>query len=77
MEGVLANNPNLQIYFEFWPRGLTNAGCDPAELLSRLSDRGFHLAEQIKGELKALRSLTEVGRDLTGHRFINIYASRH
>jgi FkbM family methyltransferase len=76
MEGVLANNPNLQIYFEFWPRGLTNAGCDPAELLSRLSGRGFHLAEQIKGELKALRSFAEIGKALRGHRFVNVYASR-
>ena len=77
MEGVLANNPDLQIYFEFWPRGLTNAGSSPAELLGRLRDRGFHLAAQIKGELKPLRSFAEVGKDLTGHRFINIYARRH
>lgn len=77
MQGVLTNNPNLQIYFEFWPRGLTNAGCDPTELLGYLSDLGFRLAASVKGKLETLRSFAEVGKNLTGHQLINIYATRH
>ena len=41
--GLLDANPRLQIYFEFWPRGLNGAGTSVARLASALRGLGLHI----------------------------------
>src|SRR5262249_15303601 len=76
MEGVLRKNPAVRIYLEFWPYGLRNAGCEPAELLKYLIDTGFELAEESSGELRKLYDHREFAERLTGRQFTNVYATR-
>jgi FkbM family methyltransferase len=75
MDQVLRNNQNLQIYFEFWPQGLKNAGSNPSDLLTFLISRGFRLSRMLAGREVALEDST-LGQSWKGQRFTNIYARR-
>lgn len=43
MEKTITRNPELKIYFEFWPPGLRRAGFAPLNFLTSLNDQGFIL----------------------------------
>ncbi|MBV8552000.1 MAG: FkbM family methyltransferase [Acidobacteriaceae bacterium] len=75
MQRTLERNRDIQIYFEFWPQGLRNAGCNPAEMLADLRDRGFYLFEHVNGEERPV-SDNNLASGWTGQRFTNIYARR-
>jgi FkbM family methyltransferase len=76
MERLIAANPQLQIYFEFWPSGLRNAGCNPPELLEYLTSQGFLITEPTGGRDVPLANCPEFRHDPSGHRFTNLYAKR-
>jgi FkbM family methyltransferase len=42
-------NPNIQVYFEYWPHGLRGAGCEPQAWLNRLKDDGWILHSMPEG----------------------------
>jgi FkbM family methyltransferase len=76
MDRLVAANPGVEVYFEFWPHGLRAAGTDPREVLGHLRSRGFRVLLPEGG------GLTEVGDDesllagLPGKKFTNLLASR-
>lgn len=76
MDRTLQANPAVQIYFEVWPQGLIDAGCQPAAPLQYLSDRGFDLSEDVDGELRPVKDYTTFGSGLKGYRFRNLFARR-
>lgn len=45
MRSVLTDNPAIRILMEFWPQGLTRAGCNPQDLLGHFKQFGFELSE--------------------------------
>jgi FkbM family methyltransferase len=75
MDQVLRNNRDLQIYFEFWPQGLKNAGCNPADLLNFMASRGFRLSQVEAGREVPVEDFA-LGESWKGQRFTNIYARR-
>ncbi|HEX4169366.1 MAG TPA: FkbM family methyltransferase [Bryobacteraceae bacterium] len=75
MRRTLERNRNLQIAFEFWPQGLRNAGCQPADLLDHLRSTGFRLFQHVNGEEKLLLN-SDLGSNWTGQHFTDIYARR-
>jgi hypothetical protein len=75
MDEVLRNNQDLQIYFEFWPQGLRNAGSNPADLLTFLVSRGFRLSQTHAGREVPLENAA-LGQSWKGQHFTNIYARR-
>jgi FkbM family methyltransferase len=76
MARVLEVNTSLGIYFEFWPYGLTNAGCDPVALLNYLSERGFLIYECQGRQPRLLCDFAEFGKRFHGRRYTNLYAER-
>jgi FkbM family methyltransferase len=50
MRLVMERNPAIRILFEFWPHGLTRAGCAPEDLLGHFRQLGFDLHEVPGGE---------------------------
>ena len=77
MERVLRNNPDIQIYFEYWPRGLMQAGTDLKAPLKFLETRGFQVME-FDGKQRLL-PITNTGRfieTMKKGQFVNLYASR-
>jgi FkbM family methyltransferase len=78
MDRVLASNPGVEIYFEFWPHGLTAAGSAPETVLEHLRSRGFRLLRH-EGEAAGLAEVSEwpaLLAGLPGKRFTNLLASR-
>ncbi len=45
MRSVIAGSPAIRILLEFWPYGLTRAGCTPEDLLHHLRQCGFDIRE--------------------------------
>ena len=45
MRAVIARNPSLVLFTEFWPEGLRLAGSDPRAFLEHLASLGFSISE--------------------------------
>lgn len=76
MQRLLAANPHLEIYFEFWPHGLTAAGSEPEGLLRHLHDRGFRIYQPHGTDLVEAPGWDALRARLTGKKFTNLVASR-
>jgi FkbM family methyltransferase len=81
MTRTLAQNRNVQLYLEFWPHGLAQAGSSPEELLAFLGEHGFQFeARPGDPSLASPDLLRSAGRkaSLTGNRswFVDVYAWR-
>lgn len=77
MAQLLAKNPAVRIYFEYWPYGLRRSGCEPQTLLEYLHNLSFDLFEVEKGVLIPIRDRAAFNAKLTGSRFTNVFARRH
>lgn len=77
MARLLAENPSVRIYFEYWPYGLRRSGCEPQALLDYLHNLSFDLFEVEKGALIPIRDRAAFDAKLTGSRFTNVFARRH
>jgi FkbM family methyltransferase len=75
MDQVLRNNENLQIYFEFWPQALRNAGANPRDVLAFLIARRFRL-NTVREDREVPLPDASIGESWAGYRFTNIYARR-
>src|SRR5262249_44044336 len=76
MERVLADNPGVEVYFEFWPHGLAAAGSPPDALLEHLRARGFRLFRPAGDRLESVGGWDALRPQLPGKRFTNLLASR-
>lgn len=76
MEQVLRDNPRLTIFFEYWPKGLSNAGeslSAPSDILDKY---GFAIFLADRGEPLSIREIENLSRAYTGNRFINLIAQK-
>jgi len=76
MERLLRRSPAVRIYLEFWPLGLSNAGCRPEECLRHLVSLGFLLYLPSCGRLIAITDIDTLTRELSGQKYTNLLASR-
>jgi FkbM family methyltransferase len=76
MKRVLENNRTVLIHFEFWPKGLRMAGCEPGELLRDLSKQGFRLFEVGEREDSPVSDFSSLIGRLRGSRFTSLFAKR-
>jgi FkbM family methyltransferase len=58
MQNILANNPSVVIFMEFWPWGLTQAGTDAKTLLRNLRDLGFTVSE-LNGNTRRIEMVSD------------------
>jgi hypothetical protein len=75
MDKLLAANPEVEVYFEFWPHGLRSAGTDPGEVLAYLRSRGFRVLLPEGGRMTEVRGDALLA-GLPGKKFTNLLASR-
>lgn len=77
MKSVIAANPKLKIYFEYWPHGIRNAGASPIEVLEFLTDAGFQLYSP-KLELLKPSNFVDFTSQFadTDFRYVNLIASK-
>ena len=76
MTGAMERNAALRIYFEYWPRGLKHAGCQPLEILTFLHERGFRLLADDGVRAIAASEFRAFGQSISGNRFVNLLAMR-
>lgn len=76
MKGTLRRNPELAIYFEYWPKGLRNAGERPLAMMDVLGQCGFSIF--LPGSLEPLsaREVEDLERTYTGNSSPNLLAKR-
>ncbi|MCX6982851.1 MAG: FkbM family methyltransferase [Verrucomicrobia bacterium] len=74
MTRILAENPSVQLFVEFWPYGLRRAGCAPLDLIAFLHDNRFRLASEAGQPFTA----EDASRwDNGSRKFTNLYATRN
>ena len=49
MRRTLAENPGVQVYFEFWPLGYRRANCAPRDLCGFFRQEGFRIFDPVTG----------------------------
>jgi len=76
MANLWANNPDLCIYFEFWPFGLRRAGCGPLEMLEYMENNSFRLYEPRSDDSARLSDLTGFCARFKGFQSTNLFAVR-
>jgi len=76
MNRILAANPALTIYFEYWPEGLRRAGEQLSSPIDILRQAGFAIFLPDKGESLSDRQIENLGQKYTGNRFVNLLARR-
>lgn len=74
--GLLDANPQLQIYFEFWPHGLRLAGTEIAQLAATLRDLRLHVTLADAGPDAPAVDLLALDRSLAPKAFTNLLARR-
>ncbi len=76
MERLLSSNPDMQVFFEFWPEGLKRAGNSPESLLDFFRERDFLLYETAGADLRPARDPARLIAAMPGSRYTNLLASR-
>jgi len=78
MKNLLARNPNLSIFMEFWPAGIRQTGYSPLSLLTELADRGYRVFEIKENEkrLSPVRDFADFISSISGENYCNILVSR-
>ena len=78
MEALLDDpcNAALTIYFEYWPQGLHDAGSNPLEPLTFLSEKGFALFHINGQATRIIRDLNGFTRSTREGSYVNLFASR-
>ena len=76
MEQVLRNNPEVQMYLEFWPLGLSNAGCEPVKFLEHLASHSFSIWSLTRSGKRQVTDFCAFSKDLHGARFTNLLCTR-
>lgn len=73
---TIARSPGVQIYLEFWPRGLRDAGAGPEALWAFLKSGGFTVHRETGGQWRAAASVEELLNSTTGDDYLNLWARR-
>ncbi len=76
MANLWANNPDLCIYFEFWPFGLRRAASEPLELLEHMEEHSFRLYEPHGDRWTRMSDLTGFCARFKGFQSANLIAVR-
>jgi FkbM family methyltransferase len=78
MQHLVEASPALQIFMEFWPWGIKQAGGSPRDLLDFFTSRGFQIAtiDATKKQVDALRSYDEMLNLTLERQHANLYLSR-
>jgi len=78
MRQMLAANPNIALYFEFWPIGLRRAGYSPNALFDFLAGQGFRLYLTDSGSRASLdpADLAALSLRLKRSGHTDLYAAR-
>jgi FkbM family methyltransferase len=73
MTRLLAENPAVQLFVEFWPYGLRRAGCAPLDLIAFLHENRFRLATS---DGKPFTTEDAARWDDGSKKFTDIFATR-
>jgi FkbM family methyltransferase len=76
MQKILSSNPDLMIYFEFWPDGMRKAKTKPVESLDYLKSFGFRIYQPQENGIKEVADFQMLIDSLPGSKFTNLIASR-
>lgn len=74
MTGLMETNPEMGIYFEYWPEGLLKAGFDPIEFIRTFEKAGWTITTVPKGRILKGRDLDNEAGDVRG--YVDFYAVR-
>lgn len=74
LEETLARSPAVQIYLEFWPRGLRDAGAGPEALWAFLHARGFTVHRETAGQWHPVRAVAGLLGSLGETQYLNLWA---
>ncbi len=69
-------NVGLEMYLEFWPQGLKDAGSDPVELLALLLNKGFHLYQASTTKLVHIVDVIAFSASVKTGSYLNLFATR-
>jgi len=77
MKRILRSHPEVTILMEFWPKGLTQAGSVPEEVLDGLRTLGLKIevCSERTGALQAVEDPSKLVKSLVRNQYINVLVS--
>lgn len=76
LQATIARSPGVQIYLEFWPRGLRAAGTGPEALWAFLRSQGLTIHRETKGRWEPVRALGDLLGSTSEDAYLNLWARR-
>jgi FkbM family methyltransferase len=76
MGTLIRRSDEVQIYFEFWPQGLRNAGSSPDALFDLLHSYGLSVLREQRHDWQEVRSSRELLGQMRNNQYINLLAKR-
>jgi FkbM family methyltransferase len=76
MQRTLRRNPELAIYFEYWPKGLRNAGEPPLAAMEVLGQSGFSVFHPDCLQPLSAQDVQDLERTYSGNNSPNLLAKR-
>jgi FkbM family methyltransferase len=77
MQNILASNPNVTVYFEFWPDGMRQAGSSPQDALDYLKARGLRIYQPRDGQIEEILDFKRLIDSLQRSSFTNLIATKN
>jgi FkbM family methyltransferase len=74
MDRVLQANPEVRIYFELWPFGLRQAGCEPLQVFDYLRERSFAIHEMAEAAWRKIDNAPEFCSRINERKYVNLFA---
>ena len=74
MDDIFKRNPNLIVYFEYWPRGLRMAGKNPTDLLTLLKNYGLSIFRMERNSENEIHDLNKITNSSIEDQTINFIA---
>jgi FkbM family methyltransferase len=76
LSATIERSPGIQIYLEFWPRGLRAADCEPAALLRFLEEHGLAIRRERAGRWEPAGSGAALASEIADNRYVNLWAGK-
>jgi FkbM family methyltransferase len=73
---TIDRSPGIQIYLEFWPRGLRDSGASPEALFDFLNFHGLTILRNQGSEWQRVESINALMAGVRDNQYINLWAKK-
>ncbi|MFH1292185.1 MAG: FkbM family methyltransferase [bacterium] len=78
MRKVIADNPHIKMFTEFWPQGIERTGLSPSSILRTIEEMGFKIfmINKKNGDLEPVQDFNIFANNFRGREYVNLYCEK-